>query len=83
MPRGEAVAVHETLGDLVGNALIAQGCNEVIEQSRRIPAADSFPQVLPLRPETGFFDEGGGTSDVADSENQSCCMSQRGLIPCG
>jgi hypothetical protein len=75
------VAVHKVLGDLVRNALIAQGRNQPVEQGRRIPAADRFPKVLTLRSKTRLIDKRGGTSDAADLENQSCCMSQRGLIP--
>jgi hypothetical protein len=70
------VAAHEILGDLVRDALIAEGCNEVIEQGRRIPAADSFPKVLPRRPETGFIDEGGGAGDVADLQDQPGRMGE-------
>jgi hypothetical protein len=71
MPRREAVPVHEALGDLVGNALVAQGRDEVIEQGRRIPAADSFPQLFPLWPETGLVDERGGAGQMADPQDQT------------
>ena len=82
MPRREAVAVHKVLGDLVGNALVAQGRDEVIEQGRRIPVADSLPQVFPVGPETGLVDEGGGAGDVADLEDQPRGMGEGRIILC-
>jgi hypothetical protein len=60
------MAVHEALGDLIGDALIAQGSDQVIEQGRCIPVADGFPQVFPIGPETGLDDEGGGAREVAN-----------------
>ena len=76
------MAVHEVLGDLVGNALVAQGCDEMIEQGRCIPAADGFSQVFAVRPETGIVDERGGASDVADLQDQPRCMGECRIILC-
>jgi hypothetical protein len=70
MPGGEAVAVHKALGDLVGNALVAQSCDQATEQGGRVSGADRFPQLFFFGSETGFVDEGGGAGDVADPQDQ-------------
>jgi hypothetical protein len=64
------------------NALVAQGSNQPVKEGRGIPIADSLPQVFPLRPKTGFFDEGGGASDVADLENQPGGMGEGRILFC-
>ena len=76
------MAVHEVLGDLVGNALIAQGRDQLIEQGRCIPAADGFPQVFPFGPETGLVDERGGAGEVADPQDQSPSMGECRIVLC-
>jgi hypothetical protein len=82
MPRREAVAIHKVLGDLVGNALVAQGRDEVIEQGRRIPAADSLSQVFPVGPETGFVNERLGAGQVADPQDQTSSAGECRIILC-
>jgi hypothetical protein len=80
MPRREAVSVHEVLGDFVRDALIAEGCNEVIEQGRCIPTANGLPHVFPVRPETGLIDERRGAGEVADLENQPGGISEGRIV---
>jgi hypothetical protein len=54
----------------------------MIEQGRRIPAAEGFPQVLTLRPETGFIDEGGGAGEVADPQDQAPGVGEGRIVLC-
>jgi hypothetical protein len=75
------VPVHEVRGDFVGNALIAQGCDEVIEQDCCIPGADGFPQIFAVWTETCIVDEGGSTSDMADLKDQPGGMGECRIFP--
>jgi hypothetical protein len=82
MPRGETVAIHEVLRDLVRNALIAQCCDKLIKQGRGIPAADSLSQVFPVGPETGFVNERLGAGQMADPLDQTPSVGEGRIVLC-
>jgi hypothetical protein len=76
------VPVHKVLGDLVRDALIAQGCDQVIEQGDCIPAADSLSQVFSVGPKTRLVDERGGAGQMADPQDQAPSVGEGRIVLC-
>jgi hypothetical protein len=69
-----AVALHVVVGDLVGDALVAQYADEPIEQRDRVPVANGRINPFGFERFPGIVDERWRASDAANPQNQPSRM---------
>jgi hypothetical protein len=71
------VALHVVVGDLVGDALVAQNRDKPIEQRSLILGADRRTNAFGLKRFASISDKRGRASDLANPQDQL-----RGVVEC-
>ena len=74
VPSHIAVALHVVVGDLIGDALIAERCDQPIKDRRGFAVSYCRPDTISYKVGANLVDEIGGPGQAANSINQPVRM---------